>query len=163
MIVLPGRELMPVIRAALERGQGVRMTANGSSMLPFIHDGETVELMPPRSSLIRGDIVLAQSAEDKYVLHRVIQIEGDAVYLSGDAQKHCEGPLPRQAVLGRAVTTSRNGRIRVLDRGRWHWAGLMWMRSGWLGLYLLHLALRLRGLSSAIRRRLSSSKKSRIC
>ena len=159
MIVLPGRELMPVIRAALERGQGVRMTANGSSRLPFIHDGETVELMPPRSSLIRGDIVLAQSAEDKYVLHRVIQIEGDAVYLRGDAQKHREGPLPRQAVLGRAVVATCNGCIRILDRGRWHWLGLMWMRSGWLGLCLLQLALRLRRLGSAIRRRLSSIRK----
>lgn len=163
MIVLPGRELMPVIRAALERGQGVRLTVNGSSMLPFIYDGETVELVPPHSSLRRGDIVLAQSAEDQYVLHRVVQIKGDAVFLRGDAQKHREGPLPRQAVLGRAVTVSRNGRIRTLDRGGWYWAGLVWMRSGCLGFYLLQLALGLWGLGSAMRRRLSTSKKSRPC
>jgi hypothetical protein len=159
MIVLPGSELMPVIRAALERGQSVRLTTNGSSMLPFIHDGETVELVPPRSSLMRGDIVLAQSEEDRYVLHRVVRIEGDGVYLRGDAQKHREGPLPRQAVLGRAVTTSRHGRVRVLDRGVWHWLGLVWMRSGWLGLYLLQIALRLRWAGSALRRRLLSIRK----
>lgn len=150
MITLPSRELMPVIRAALERGQGVRLTAKGRSMLPFIYDGETVELVPPRSSMMRGDIVLAQSAEDRYVLHRVVQIEGDVVYLRGDAQEHREGPLPRQAVLGRAVTASRNGRVRVLDRGGWHWAGLMWIRSGWFGLYLLQLALRLRRLTKCM-------------
>jgi len=159
MIVLPGSELMPVIRAALERGQSVRLTANGSSMLPFIHDGETVELVPPRSSLMRGDIVLAQSEEDKYVLHRVVRIEGDGVYLRGDAQKHREGPLPRHAVLGLAVTSSRHGRVRVLDRGAWHWLGLVWMRSGWLGLYLLQIALRLRWAGSALRRRLLSIRK----
>ena len=159
MIVLPGSELMPVIRAALERGQSVRLTTNGSSMLPFIHDGETVELVPPRSSLMRGDIVLAQSAEDRYVLHRIVRVEGDAVYLSGDAQKHSEGPLPRQAVLGLAVAAIRHGRVRVLDRGGWHWAGLVWMRSGWLGFYLLQLALRLRRLGSAMHRRLSSIRK----
>jgi hypothetical protein len=163
MIILPGRELMPLIRAALERGQCVRLTANGSSMLPFIYNGETVELVPPRSSLMRGDIVLAQTAEDRYVLHRVVQIEGDAVFLRGDAQNHREGPLPRQAVLGRAVTCSHHGRVRVQDRGGWHWAGLVWMRSGWLGFYLLQFALRLRGLGSAIRRRLSLSKKNRTC
>lgn len=150
MIVLPGRELMPVIRAALERGQGVRLTANGSSMLPFIYDGETVELVPPRSSLMRGDIVLAQSAEDQYVLHRVVQIKGDMVFLRGDAQKHREGPLPRQAVFGRAITVSRNGCVRTLDRGGWHRAGLVWIRSGWLGFYLLQLALRLRGLGRTL-------------
>ncbi len=154
MIVLPGRELMPVVRAALNRGQGVRLTANGSSMLPFIHDGATVELVPPRFPLRRGDIVLAESIADQYVLHRVVQMEGDAVYLRGDAQGHREGPLPRRAVLGLAITASRNRRVRVLDRGGWHWAGLMWIRSGWLGLYLLQLALSLRRLTSVLHRRL---------
>ena len=163
MIVLPGRQLMPVIRAGLERGQSVRLTTNGSSMLPFIHDGETVELVPPRSSIMQGDIVLAQSDEDRYVLHRIVQVETDVVYLRGDAQKHREGPLPRQAVLGLAVTATRNGRVRVLDRGFLHWAGLVWMRSGWFGYYLLQLALRLRRVAGAIYRRLFSSKKSRPC
>ena len=88
MIVLPGRELMPVIRAALERGQGVRMTANGSSMLPFIHDGETVELMPPRSSLIRGDIVLAQSAEDYPPMQAAASLNLDAVKKQVAEAKH---------------------------------------------------------------------------
>jgi len=163
MIVLPGRELMPVIRDALERGQSVSLTANGSSMLPFIHDGDTIELIKPRASLMPGDIVLAESAVDRYVLHRVVRIGENRVFLRGDAQKQCEGPLPRQAVLARIVTANHHGRVRVLDRGIWHWVGLVWMRSGGLGVSLLQFALYLWRLGREMRRRLLPSKKSSTC
>jgi len=160
MIPISGLELMPIVRAALERGQTVRMTAHGGSMLPFIYDGETVELVPPRPSWRLGDIVLAQSAAERYVLHRIVKIAGESAFLRGDSQNYYEGPFPPQAILGRAVTAAGQGRLRRLDRGVWHWAGLLWLHSGWLGFYLLQLVLGLRRLGRAIPRRWSSSKKS---
>lgn len=144
---------MPVIRAALGRGQKVRMTVNGSSMLPFIRDGETVELVPPSPSPLAGDIVLVEIAEALYVVHRIIQIEGDMIFLRGDAQKDREGPFPYQAVLGRVITTNSRGGVRALDHGPWYWAGLVWMRSGLLGYIILQFALRLRGVGGTLRRR----------
>ena len=60
---VPARELMPVVGAALERGQRVRMTVAGGSMLPFLRGGDEVEL--ERASPIRlGDIVLARVGEE---------------------------------------------------------------------------------------------------
>ena len=47
-MILSASELMPVIRASLERGQSVRMTVNGASMFPFIRDRAEVELGPVR-------------------------------------------------------------------------------------------------------------------
>ena len=153
-MILPGRGLMPVIRAALERGQCVRMTVTGSSMLPFLRDSEVVELEPIRAALSPGDIVLAESAAEHYVIHRIVRVKGDSVWLRGDAQAHCEGPLPRQAVFGRAVTAGRNGRVRALDRGWLRLAGLAWTRTSPLGLILLQLALPLWQLGRRAQRRL---------
>lgn len=161
MMVLHASELMPVVRAALQRGQSVSLTANGSSMLPFIADGATIELVPPRIPVRLGDIVLAQSSADQYVLHRVVKIEGDSIFLRGDAQSHREGPFPSQALLALAVTASIHGDVRVLDRGGWHWAGLLWMHSGRAGVSLLQIGLSLRMRAGALRRYLSFSKKSR--
>lgn len=92
---------MSVIRAVLERGQHVRMTANGSSMLPFIHNGDVVELEPIRSSLTIGDIVLTQISAERYVLHRIVQVKEDIFFLRSDAQEHSEGPLTLCNVLGK--------------------------------------------------------------
>ncbi len=97
---------MPVIVAALERGQRVRLTVNGGSMTPYICDGDVVELEPIRTPLEPGDVVLAQSAAGHYVIHRIISIEGEGVWLRGDAQEQCEGPFPCQAVMGRATTVN---------------------------------------------------------
>jgi len=86
-MILPSSELMPVIRAALERGQSVRMTVNGSSMIPFIRNDDTVELEPLTIPLRVGDIVLAQNGGGGYVVHRVIRVkDGNFFYLRGFAK-----------------------------------------------------------------------------
>lgn len=95
---------MPIIIAALGRGQQVRLTVSGGSMTPFICDGDVVELEPILSPLQPGDVVLAQSAAGYHVIHRIVRVVEDSVWLRGDAQEQCEGPLPRQVVLGRVIT-----------------------------------------------------------
>jgi hypothetical protein len=149
-MILPSRELMPVIRAALDRGQRVRMTVTGSSMLPFLHDSDVVELEPAPAPRL-GDMVLVQAATpgapEYYVLHRIVRMDGGAVFfIRGDAQRHCEGPFTPDAVLGRVTTVWRNGRARALERGLWRLAGLVWIRCTPFGLWLLWLVIRLRAI-----------------
>jgi hypothetical protein len=162
-MILPCRELMPVIRAALDRGQRVRMTVTGSSMLPFLHDSDVVELEPAPAPRL-GDMVLvraaAPGAAERYVLHRIVRMDRGAAFLTqGDAQPHCEGPFTRDAVLGRVTTVWRNGRARALDRGPWRLAGLVWARTSPLGLLLLQLALPLWQLGRRAQRRLQCIRK----
>ena len=157
-MILPSRVLMPVIRAALERGQRVRMTVTGSSMLPFLRDNDVVELEPAPAPRL-GDMVLVQTAPpgpaERYVLHRIVRINGGtAFFIRGDAQPYCEGPFTPDAVLGRVATVRRNGRDRALGRGLWRLAGLVWIRCTPLGLWLLWLVARMRGIRGRVVRRL---------
>ena len=163
-MTLPSRKLMPVIRAALERGQRVRMSVTGSSMLPFLRDSDVVELEPASAPRL-GDMVLVQAAE-RYVLHRIVRMDGGAgFFIRGDAQPNCEGPFTLDAVLGRVTTVWRNGRARALERGLWRLAGLVWVRTSPLGFFLLQLALPLwhlaGALSGSLRHRQSSQRLSR--
>jgi signal peptidase len=139
-MILPARELMPVVRAALERGQRVRMTVNGGSMAPFLFDSDTVELEPTRK-LRLGDMVLVRTETERYVLHRIVRMDGAAFFLRGDAQSWSEGPFTAEAVLGRVTIAWRKGRLRNLEHSLWRLAGLLWMKADPLGFYLLRGAL----------------------
>jgi ribosomal protein S18 acetylase RimI-like enzyme len=153
-MILPSRELMPVVRAALERGQRVRMTVTGSSMLPFIRDSDEVELEHMSSPPAPGDLVLAQVPEGLYVLHRVVKVEGEAFFLSGDAQNHLDGPFTLRDALGRVTMIYHNGRARGLGRGVWRFAGLVWVRCNPIGFWFIRLAVRMRRIGGGLVRRL---------
>ncbi len=140
---VPSRELMPVIRAALERGQRVRLTVTGRSMEPFIYDGDVVELESMRSRPSFGDMILVCHLEDCYVLHRVVKIDGDEFFLRGDSQRDSEGPFTQRDVLGKAIVSYHRGRVRVFDCGAWRLAILIWMRCAPWSLWLLRPAGRI--------------------
>ena len=157
-MIVPSRELMPVVRAALERGQRVRMTVTGSSMLPFLCDRDVVEMEPP-AALKVGDLVLVRialpGATERYVLHRIVRLAGGkALFIRGDAQWQDEGPFPLADVLGRATTAWRDGRVRAHDHGPWWFAGVLWVRYRPLGYRLLRLAAWFRAAGWFVLRRL---------
>ena len=75
--------------------EGVRVTfpVTGQSMLPFIIGGkESVILHAPGLTAV-GDVVLAWVDGNRYVVHRIINIDGDRVTLMGDGNlrgtEHC--------------------------------------------------------------------------
>jgi ribosomal protein S18 acetylase RimI-like enzyme len=147
-MTLPGQQVLPVVRAALARGQHVRMTVNGNSMWPVIHDADSVEIRPQRGAPARADVVLAESAPARYVVHRVARVQHDGLWLCGDAQPRAEGPVPVQQVLGTVIRAVHAGRVRVLERGVWRWAGLVCMCCRPLPAWLGALRIRLRNAAA---------------
>lgn len=82
--VLPNSELLAEVIRLVNEGQRVTLPVKGYSMLPFIIGGqESVELVKP-DSLAVGDVVLAWINGCRYVVHRIIRIDGDRVELMGD-------------------------------------------------------------------------------
>ena len=79
-------------------GEGVSVTfpVAGRSMRPFIVGGkESVVLVMPEKVCV-GDVVLAFVDNSRYVVHRVIRIDGENVTLMGDGNlvgvEHCKVP-----------------------------------------------------------------------
>ena len=76
-------------------GEGISVTfpVNGRSMLPFIVGSVDSVVLEKPETLKVGDVVLAQVEGGRYVVHRIVCLDGDAVTLMGDGnlagREHC--------------------------------------------------------------------------
>ena len=92
--VLPNNEILRDLIQLVNEGQRVVLPVKGNSMLPFIIGGrESVELVKPETIAV-GDVVLAWINGNRFVVHRIIRIEGNKVQLMGDgnltAEEYCQ-------------------------------------------------------------------------
>ena len=120
--------LAEAIRLVSE-GVCVTLPVNGRSMLPFIIGGrESVILGRPDGAQV-GDVVLAWVDGTRYVVHRIIRIDGDRVTLMGDGNiagtEHCTvGDLKARAthvVDADGRTHELSNRWRRLAARLWFW------------------------------------------
>ena len=78
----------------LKEGREVIITPKGNSMLPFIKNGrDEVTLVRLDRPAEVGDILLVKIG-DRFVMHRVFAVDGDAITLMGDGnvygKEHCK-------------------------------------------------------------------------
>ena len=137
--------LIPELARLLAEGKEVRFTPSGVSMRPFIEgDKDSVVLSPLDSSPKKGDLLLAEATasdgQKKYVLHRLIEIEGaetsEPLYiLMGDGNLSGTESCTRTGIIGRVTRVETpSGRTKPLTRGRL-WLRLKPHRSFLLKLY----------------------------
>ena len=98
-VVLPNEVLLGEVAELLGQGREVVITPKGSSMLPFIRgEIDRVKLRQP-DRLDVGDIVLAHFG-GRYVLHRIIDIDGNEIVLMGDGIMKNTEHVERKDVVG---------------------------------------------------------------
>ena len=77
-------------------GEGISVTfpVNGRSMLPFIVGGRESVILEKPLAIQVGDVVLAYVENSRYVVHRIVKIEGSHITLMGDGNlygvEHCQ-------------------------------------------------------------------------
>lgn len=67
-----------------ENGESVTLPVNGHSMLPFIVGWRDCVILQKAAHPKVGDVVVAWVEGRRYVLHRIIRIDGERVTLMGD-------------------------------------------------------------------------------
>ena len=82
--VLANDVLLGEVSRLVAEGESITLMTKGVSMLPFIVGGRDSVVLERPSELKTGMIVLAHVGKDRYVLHRMISIEGNKVILMGD-------------------------------------------------------------------------------
>ena len=132
----PNEVLLGEVDRMLAAGRDVVLVPKGRSMLPFIR-GEIDKVLLrkyPESQLKVGDIVLAHF-EERYVLHRIIALEGDKVTLMGDGNLQGTEQGMRNEVAGKVVEIiTPAGRHHKPTRG-WLWRKLLPIRKYLLKVY----------------------------
>lgn len=114
--------------ALVQEGMRVTFPVKGYSMLPFIIGGkESVDLVKPDGVKV-GDVVLAWVEGCRYVVHRIIRIDGDAVTLMGDGNiagvEHCR--LDEVAAVAVAVVDGKGRHTPLYNPWRLRAMRLWW-------------------------------------
>ena len=134
---LPNDVLLGEVAAVLNEGREAVIIPTGNSMLPFIRGGMDRVVLRRQEGVAVGDIVLVKIGE-RYILHRVIAREGDALTLMGDGNVRGTESCRTENVIGTVAEIIRpSGRVRIPGRAR------LWRMLKPIRRYLLALWRRL--------------------
>ena len=99
----------------LERDQVLVYTCKGFSMWPLLHQNEDLLVIrKPDRELRKNDIVLFK-ASTKYLLHRIVEIDGDTIVTAGDHNAFKDLAITKDRVIGILTSFVRNGKERSVD------------------------------------------------
>lgn len=117
------RQYLDTLCQMLRQGvKTVSVPVAGSSMVPFLTDGDTAYLEQPTTPIRRGDIVLYTRSTGRYVLHRVYRVCRDGSFLMvGDAQTQLEHIPSRNQIHARVTAVVHRGKHVTPGSIRW-WA-----------------------------------------
>ena len=135
----PGQ--LALLQAVVARGVPLRTSVRGTSMTPFIRDGDVVTLAPLTSEPHVGDVVAIAFPGGRMAVHRLVARRGSGWLLRGDNCPQPDGVFPREALTARVVRVERGGRDVALGVRRGGASVAALSRCGWLG--SLNAAVRL--------------------
>lgn len=104
-------DFIAVMNEAFSRGQQIKFTPTGRSMLPML-DGvtDTVTFDKKPAHLHKYDVAFYQRPNGQLVLHRVIDIADDGSYVfSGDGQYYYEYGIIDENILALMVAFTHKG------------------------------------------------------
>jgi hypothetical protein len=131
---LAGDDLAGLMRAILEKGKLFRFEARGTSMRPFIQDGDVVTISPLAGSGPKvGDVVaFVHPGTGRVPVHRIVRAGSGRFLVKGDNGLIDDGALARESILGVLVRLERSGRARRLGPAFLSAAIARLSRSYWL-------------------------------
>ena len=119
-LAVSGNALLGLMKAVLDRDVLFRFEARGTSMAPFIRDGDIVTVRPVRERPLRkGDVVaFAEPSTNKLYVHRIIRASGGRCAIKGDNLPEADGVIPSSCIVGVVAKVERGGREISLGVGR---------------------------------------------
>jgi len=112
---LPNDAWLGEVTQMLREGKSYAIYVKGYSMRPFIEHTRDRVFLEKRDRYNVGDAVLAQIAPGHYVLHRIIEKQGDRLTLQGDGNVKGVELCREQDVSGVVTQYIRPNRIIAAD------------------------------------------------
>ena len=118
---VPNDILLPEFDQLIKEGKQVCFTPSGVSMRPFIEGNRDSVTLAAAEHPEVGDILLAKIG-NRYVLHRLIAIQGNELTLMGDGNLTGEEHCTKADIIGKVIAITRpNGNNKRLTKGRLWW------------------------------------------
>ncbi|MDE5875936.1 MAG: S24/S26 family peptidase [Muribaculaceae bacterium] len=106
--------LLREVCVLLSQGKTVKLRAKGNSMRPFINGSKDILVLTPAATLHKYDVVLARIDGKRYVVHRIIGINGNRITLMGDSNLYGTEECSRSDIFGTVKTILHNGKEHSL-------------------------------------------------
>lgn len=121
-LFLNGKDCVDLIRSALEKKASLRFKVQGSSMSPFIQNGDiiTLSLLPENKIRLGWLIVFTRELDKKLIIHRLVKIikKPNLRYITkGDNIDKPDDPVSRTDILAYVKKVERKGRIIPFGAG----------------------------------------------
>lgn len=121
-------------------GETVFLKVKGSSMMPFLKsDKDSVAAKRIDGKLKKGDIVFYSRMDSVAVMHRIMKIENDKMWLCGDAQQTWEGPLNVNSAFAKVVSVIHNGKTYDENSFYFKFFSKIWINLTAIRPYILKL------------------------
>lgn len=135
---LPNAGFTELLAAVLARGTPFRFQASGSSMSPFIRDGDVITLAPAPPRLLFGDVAaFVNPGNNRLSVHRVVNRGHHAYLIRGDNASEPDGIISHADILGRVIHVERGGRRVRFGLGFERVIIAFISRLGWLAPFLV--------------------------
>ena len=126
--IMEPEQLIPSLLKLLEETDAVPLVITGSSMTPFlVHGRDTVYLSKIVTPPKRGDMILYQRDNGRFILHRVYRV-GTTYTMVGDAQTLLETGIRPDQMLARVDTVRRKGKLLRKGNFCWDFFEKVWIR-----------------------------------
>ena len=132
--VVANEVLLEEAAALMNEGREVTIKPLGNSMLPFIRGGRDSVRLKKMPSVDVGDMLLVRLPGPRYVLHRLIAMDGERLTLMGDGNLAGTESCTTADVLGTVTAIERGSRVVKPGNGRW-WRMLKPIRRYLLAIY----------------------------
>ena len=118
-----------MLRDLVNEGKECRLLISGSSMAPFlVHERDSILFSKPDRELRRGDMVFYQRDNGQYVMHRILKVKPEGLYIIGDAQTEVEGPVRPEQVFALVTKVNRKGKWVGPGNFWWWFFSTVWLR-----------------------------------
>lgn len=140
MKTIPNDIFFAQVSAALSAGRSVSFKVKGNSMFPLLRNGKDIVFVSPvNQPIVKKDVVLFYH-KGRYVLHRVIKIEGNAYTIQGDgvyaSREYCTG----EDIIGVVTHIARGGgEIVPLNGFLYRMYSNFWCATSFARKYLLYI------------------------
>lgn len=136
---VPNAVLLGQVKEAIREGHTVTINVKGYSMRPFLEHCRDKVRLAPFTDLKVGDAVLAEISPDVYVLHRIMNIDGDTVRLMGDGNLSGMEVCRKADVVGMVTHYIRRGKTIPASDPRLQRRVRMWHKLLPVRRYLLYI------------------------
>lgn len=137
---LSGLKMVQMLKAVLEKGVPCRFRAKGSSMAPFIRNGDVITISPSFDSRIRlGDVgAFIRPIRGTLAVHRIVRKKGGYFLAKGDNKHNGNERIPNANLLGLVTRVERDGKSVSIGLGPERYLISFLSRNGYLSPVLIY-------------------------